>query len=673
MLTGRQLFTGETVSETLAAVLMREPDFSTLPLNLHPRIRLLLERCLEKEPKNRYHDIADVRVDIQKALADPSGVLVQPVTIIKPRRGLRLGLPWVAAAVVLAAIIAGLAVWKLKLPEPHQVIRSEYTVPEGQQLGSDLPTLAVSPDGKQFVYSTPKGLYVRSLDEFDAKLIIGTETNPVNPFFSPDGKWIGYFSRSDNKLKKLAISGGAPVTLCDASFVLGANWGADDRIVYGDYPKGIQGVSANGGTPELILKGYLILPQPLPDGKSVLFTSGPPPYKIIVQSLQSGERKELFAGDSARYLSTGHIVYGVENNLLAVPFDLKTLKVTGGPIPVVEGVWRATANRAPHYAVSDSGTLAYIPGKTGAAGQRTLVWVDRKGKDVPIAAAPNSYDAPRISPDGTRVALDVGTDNKSDIWILDLLRETMTRLTFNESSECPIWTPDGKRIAFGSGPLPKTEVYWKAADGTGADERLSSEEQIYQEPMSWSRDGKTLLITMLSLKTNSFRTNIDALPMEGSHNLKPLLQDNFNETYPKISPDGRWVAYVSDESGKGEIYVRPFPEVNKGKWQVSTSGGDIPLWSPDGRELFYLSYDSVMAVSVETRPTLSFGTPKTLFRLTYIAGNTYPGMPWDISPDGKRFLMIKEVGPTGKPAEAPRKINIVLNWIDELKQRVPGK
>jgi serine/threonine-protein kinase len=669
MLTGHAAFSGKDVTDILAAVIRAEPEWANLPASLHWRLREILERCLEKEAKDRYHDISDVKSDIQRVLTDPSGVMVQPITTVEPRARLRTILPWVV--VILGIIIAVVAVWKPKPTEPRQVMRSEYIVPEDQQLGSQAPTLAVSPDGKQFVYSTPKGLYVRSLDEFDAKLIIGTETNPVNPFFSPDGKWVGYYSLADNKLKKIAISGGAPVTLCDTSVVSGASWGTDDRIVYGNSLKDIDFVSANGGTPEVILKEAMSgNPQLLPDGKSVLFTSWTEPHTIVVQSLQSGERKELFAGHAARYISTGHIIYGVGNNLLAVPFDLNTLKVTGGPVTVVEGVWRAGYGYVPQYAVSDSGTLVYMPSRAAPV---QLVWLDRKGKQVPIGVAQKISGQPSISPDGTKLALTIYSGNKPDIWIVDLLREAMTRLTFNESSRFPLWTRDGKRIIFRSGYLNqfKSAVYWKAADGTGSDDELIPVQNMMELiPSSWSSDGKTLLLMKIAASAVSgaeLQCTIESLPLEGDRKLRPLLKEKYLRAfpYPEISPDGRWMAYQSSESGKLEIHVRPFPEVNKGKWQVSTSGGSLPLWSPNGKELFYRNGDTVTAVAVEAGMALKCGKPETLFQGKYSS--------WDIHPDGKRFLMMKEVGSKPGAAEGPRKINIVLNWTEELKRRVPAK
>ena len=457
------------------------------------------------------------------------------------------------------------------------------------------------------------------------------------------------------------------MTLCDVTWVFGAIWYADNTIVYSDVPKGIFRVSANGGTPELLVKGYIGSPQLLPDGKSLIFTDVSR-YVIVVQSLESGKRKDLCAGAGAHYLPTGHLVYGLphKNSLFAVPFDLRALEVKGGPVPIVEGVYIM-------FACSNSGTLVYVTGTTGAGAlpQHTLVWVDRNGKEEPLAAPPNTYEHPKISPDGKRVALTIRDTGGRDIWIWDLVRKTMTRLTFDKkNNDFSLWTPDGKRIVYYSTREGRGSVYWKAADGTGEDEKLGSAPDRGLMPWSWSHDGKTLVMEELSAGRIY---DIGMLSMEGDRSRKPLLQhEKYKEMRPQISPDGRWMAYMSNESGQDEVYVRPFPEVNKGRWQVSTGSGNSPLWSPNGRELFYLSSDSVMAVAVQTEPSFSLGTPKALFRLTYAGVSSTTGMPWDISPDGKRFLMMKEVESTGKPAaEAPRKINIVLNWFEELKQRVP--
>jgi serine/threonine protein kinase len=676
MITGRAAFSGRDVTDILAAVIRSEPEWAALPANLHWRVREVIERCLKKDLRDRYHDISDVRVDIQSVLAGSSGVLVQPATTAQPRKKIRLGLAWVAAIAILCVVVAGIAVWKLKPPEPRRVMRFDYGLPAEQQFNFSTNeafghTLAVSPDGNQFVYSTSKGLYVRSVDELHARLIVGTETNPQSPFFSPDGKWIGYWSRADGKLKKITINGGAAVALCDVAWLYGAIWYADNSIVYSDIARGIMRVSANGGTPETLIKGPTAAPQLLPGGRAVIFTdvTAAPAYKIVVQPLASGERKVLCAGAAAQYLPTGHLVFTLENNLYAVPFDLDTLEAKGGPVPIVESASLA--------AISDSGTLVYIPGTqvpTYTPFQRTLVWVDRNGKEQPVAAASNSYGNPKISPDGTKVALSIQSGTKTDIWIWDLVRETMTRLTLNETSDYPLWTPDGRRIAFLSDTTDKSAVFWKAADGTGEDEKLGSVPDQALFPWSWSRDGKTLVLHEINVrKPLDSRYDIGTLSMEGDRQWKPLLNAKYIEAQPKISPDGRWLAYVSDESRpQGEVYVRPFPEVNKGRWPISTSGGDVPLWSPDGRELFYRNGDSVLAVLVQTEPEFKAGKPEVLFQGKYVPREE-SARPWDISPDGKRFLMMKSTQSASAPLTLQPRITIVLNWFEELKQRVPAK
>jgi serine/threonine protein kinase len=673
ILTGRAAFSGKDVTDILAAVIRAEPEWSSLPANLHGRLREVLERCLRKELKDRYHDIADVRVDIQKVLSDPGGVLTQPVTAADTRRKLRLGLPWIAAMAVLGVIVGGLAVWNLRKPEPRQVIRFDYQLPEGQEFSKMLgPPLRISPDGKQIVYSTPQGLYLRSMDELTAKLVPGTEGNSANPFFSPDGQWIGYWSVSDGELKKISAHGGVPVVLCSVTELLGAVWQKDETIVFGQPPNEMMRISANGGTPESLAKlktGYfIVLPQILPDGKSVLYTSIEAGHvRIMVKPPNAGEVKDLLEGLGAQFLPTGHIVYALDGNILAARFNPDRLEVIGGPVPVVESV--------SDFAVSDSGTMAYIP-RTGPGipyNRRTLVWIDREGKEEHIAAEPGSYLNPRISPDGTRIALSVQVSDKVDIWIWDLARASLTKLTFDAGADVsPLWSLDGKRIAFfSSNPGGKTGVYWKAADGTGKDEFLGAGHY----PASWSDNGKAMVLA--EWDTEALNYDIGILTMEGYRRLSLLLKEKYHEAQPRISPDGRWLAYTSNESGQNQVYVRPFPEVEGGRWQVSTSGGDSPLWLPDGREIFFRNGDAVMAVSSKTGPTFSIGTPKILFQGTYVNADleydSWDNSTWDISPDGRRFLMMKETGLAASGVVRSRKINVILNWFEELKRRVPKK
>jgi serine/threonine protein kinase len=697
MLTGRQLFTGETASETLASVMKVEPEWENLPPNLHSRVRFLFERCLEKDPKNRYGSINDARVDVQSVLSDPSGVFAQPSVITKSRKKLRLGIPWVTTAIALTAIVALVIGLNLRPTEPRRVIRFDYELPEDQQFDDLIErAFTISPDGRQFVYSANGGLYLRLLDELDAKLIPGTGETPERPFFSPDGKWIGYISEIDGELKKISINGGAPVPLTACNSQGFISWGQDNAIVYA-YQTKIMRVSANGGIPEMLAEeeeGRCIAPQILPDGETVMYTLGPPPYKIVVQSIESGARKELFPGDTAKYLPTGHIVYAVDNNLFAIPFDLDKLEVKGGPIPVVQGVLRASG--APQYSIGNSGTLLYIPGTMPTRARRTLVWVDRNGKEDPITDSTNAYASPRISPDGTKVALIIGDTPNANLWVWDIVRETATRLTFDESVDLvPLWTPDGKKIVYFSIRQEEAGLYWKNADGTGEAELLVSSPDQWLMPWSWSVDGNTLVMTEFSsafalrgvgsamaraLSTEGpslswaagAKSNIGSLLLQDNQKRIVLLQDEFHEVDPKISPDGRWIAYMSNESDQREVYVRPFPDVNSGKWQVSTSGGKGPVWAPNGKELLYMSGDTMMAVDVETETTFKADVPRKLFQGNYYSYLDSSGM-WDIHPDGNKFLMIKptQTADSESTAKTPHKINIVLNWFEELKQRVP--
>ena len=665
MLASRAAFFGSDVSDILAAVIRAEPEWDSLPANLHWRLREVIDRCLKKDPKDRYHDISDVRADLLRIVTDPGG-LAQPITAVPSRAGMRTVLPWFAAVIGIA--LGGTAVWRLRPSEPRQVMRFDYDLPGEQQFSNPAaPLLAVSPDGRQFVYSTPKGLYSRPVDALTAKLVPGTEGTTQQPFFSPDGKWIGYFS--ENQLRKIPVSGGDSIVLCAlADSPQGATWYADDTIVFGTN-KGLMRISANGGTPEFFVRTHsqaLAAPQILPNGQSVLY-SNVSLSKIVVKSLEPGEYKELFAGRAARYLPTGHIVYTAGNDLWAVPFNAESMELSGGHVPLIEAVWGSL------YAVSDSGTMVYVPGKMDTAPQgRTLVWVDRNGKEEPISAQLNRYQYPKISPDGAKVALAIAAADNSDIWILDIARNTLTRLTFEGANSAPVWTPDGKKIAFYSfGRQDKNlnAVYWKAADGSGIDEELGSRDIAFI-PCCWSSDGKALL----GAETIDYRNfDIGMLSID-IHLRKPLLRQEYLEIQPQLSPDGRWIAYASNESHKNEIYVRPFPDVNMGRWQISTEGGDSPLWSPDGLELFYLNGDAVMAASVKTGSSFSIvGAPRVLFQGTYVSSGSRDGIPWDISPDGKRFLMMKPSGASTSASGGPRKVNVVVNWLEELKKRVPVK
>jgi eukaryotic-like serine/threonine-protein kinase len=666
MLTGQAAFQGEDVTEILAAVVKGGANLDLLPANIHPRVREVIIRCLQKDLNRRYQDIRDTRYEIEQALADPGGLSPHPITTVGPQRKLSTILPWAAAALVFGLIIAGTAVWFLK-PSPssesRQIIRVSYDLPNDAAGGS-----AISHNGRQFVYATPRGIYLHSLDELEPRLVPGTDGNSKQPFFSPDSKWIGYLSTADNRLKKIAITGGGSVDLCEINQVLsGPIWNADNTIVYSEPAgRGIVRVSSNGGTPEVLVqrKGLYTYPHLLPDGKSVLFTDGTSRI-ICVQSLGSEKKRELFKGIGAQYLATGHIVYASGNgpyDLMAVPFDLDTLKPTGGPVPILSGISGAV--------ISDSGTLLYLPASTQDAPdiRRTPVWVDQNGKEELISGAPAKVTQPfRLSPDGKRVAFGIG-GLRGDVWIWDLAREAVTRLTF-DGGEWPLWTLDGRRIVYFVRRPPNCDVNVKAADGTGDIEKLGTFQSV-PGPDAWSRDGKNLILEEFPI------ADISIMSMEGDHQRRSLISENSMATQPRISPDGRWIAYVSGAWPRPEIFVRPFPNVNAGKWQVSTGGGLGPLWAPDGRTIFYRNGDAVCKVEIETDPTFEAKKPKVLFRADfYYSRLGQAAQPlWDMSSDGKRFMMIKEVRPTERAApEAPRRLNLVVNWFEELKQRVPVK
>jgi serine/threonine protein kinase len=674
MLTGKAAFQGEDITEILAAVVKSGVNLDLLPVNIHPRVREVLTRCLQKDQKKRYADISEAQYEIEQVLADPNGVFAQPPMAAKPRRKVRVGLPWFVAAAILCVIIGGVAVWKLKPTPKARVVRLEYELPQGQQfknLNGGAQAFALSPDGNLLIYTTPDGLYMRYLDNWTTRPLPGTE-EADSPFFSPDGQWIGYISQT--KLKKIAVAGGAPVTLCEAGVSGGFSWTSDNRIIQA-FGESIRWVSADGGDLEPLFeeKGRLLgAPQMLPDGKSVLFTtSATAPHKIMVHSLESGKSKELFEGGFARYIKTGHIVYGVGNNLYARPFNPDTLEVTGGPVSIVEGVM--SASFVWHYAVSDTGTLVYMPGTaTAIPDRRTLVWLDREGKEEPVAAAPDDYRTLKISPDGTLVALSIEAGGNLDITIWDIARENMRKLIFDKSDDSyPLWAPDGKSIIFASTRNGRS-LCSKASDGTGDVKAILANKRLVM-PFSWSRDGKTPALTEWS----GTSLDISIMSMELDHAQRPLFQERYNELYPRVSPDGRWMAYVTNEFGQEEVYVCPFPEVTKGSYKVSSNGGTSPLWSRDGRELFYWTPDALMVVPVKTASEFIYETPKVQFQRMPVSTASFGVslIHWDISLDGKRFLMFKPASlPDATPTSATpqKKINIILNWFEELKERVPG-
>ena len=676
-LTAQRLFTGETVSHVLAKVLERELDFGTLPTATPAPIKRLLRRCLERKPKRRLSDAGEALIHLEEATTTPAEE-PSPATAVTPVAQpavWRQALPLVGAVIV-GSLITGLAVWTLTRPAPPPVARFVIPLAAGQAFSNTgRQVLAISPDGSQVVYQANGSLWLRPVDQLQAVQVPGTEGGARGSFFAADGQSIGFYAAG--QLKKVAVSGGAAVTLADGvTNPFGASWGADDMILYGQ-PQGFMRVLGAGGTPELLIpveEGEIMYgPQMLPDGEWVLFTVRAPGVgswdesQIVVQSVTTGDRTVLIdGGRDGRYLPTGHLVYGVNNTVFAVPFDVAARQVAGGPVPLVEGVRSAGGQGALNFSVSASGSAVYVPEVGSQA--RSLVWVDRQGQEEPIGAEPQGYVALRLSPDGGRAAV-VTRDaaGNEDVLIYDLARDIPTRFTFFAGQDnFPVWSPDGERLAFASSREGQMNVFWKAADGTGEAERLTTGATV-QVSSSWSPDGASQVLYEAHPETGG---DIAVLSMDGDGTTEPLLQTEFVEYYPEVSRDGRWLAYVSNESGQNEVYVRPFPNVQAGKWQVSQDGGNWPVWAPDSRELFYRRQPdlAMMAAPIDTESTFRPGNPLVLFDALNLATQG-GGRAFDIAPDGQRFLMIKTGSATS--GDARPQISVVLNWFEELTERVP--
>ena len=574
-LTGRKVFEAEDVSLTLAEVMKSEPQWDALPIEVPASLRVFLKRCLEKDPKRRVRDIGDVRLAMEGAF---EGHGASEETTSHPS-GWRPSVGLAAAAALMLSVVTGLAVWSLSTedPSPSRVTRSSLPLPSGVALTGGWGFVALSSDGSRLVFSANERLYFRALDDSRATPIRGTEGGARVPFFSPDGEWVGF--RTGSQLKKVAIGGGVPIRVCDVDPVQGASWDADDSIVFAQRGIGILRVSAFGGTPEVLVPledtsevGWG--PQILPGDKAVLFTMGDgsnwDAAQIVVHSFETGVRKVLIQGGRARYVSSGHLVYVLEGTLLAVPFDVEKLAVMGGPVPVVEGVTTNLVGTA-NFSVSDTGSLVYVTGQT--AQTKVLVRVDRQGNEEVLKAEPRPYNHARISPDGNSVAL--GGWDLAGVQRWDFARQTMTRLTFAAAQDgYPVWTPDGRRLVFASQRDGAMNLYSKAVDGTGAVERLT-EAPSRQIPNAFTPDGNRLLY----YDEESSGGGLAVLSLDGAS--EPVLATEHDELNAEISPNGKFLACESDESGQYEIHVRPYPNVDAGHWQISEDGGTRPLWAPD--------------------------------------------------------------------------------------------
>jgi serine/threonine protein kinase/Tol biopolymer transport system component len=689
MATGKRAFDGETQASVIGAIMSSvPPPISSLQPMTPPALDRVVKKCLAKEPDDRWHASKDLCDELKWIAGGSSQAVTAPIARLNEvgTLGRRERIIAVGAA-LLFALVTGLAVWYLKPSAvfPSQpVSRTVIDLPPGQQLvGLDNgPALALSPDGTRLAYVARQGgaqqLYLRAFDILEARPIPGTE-GAVSPFFSPDGQWVGFFA--SGKLMKVSVNGGTALTMSTAVEPRGASWGSQGMIAFGlTINTALRQVPDGGGALQPLThleRGEVShrWPDFLPDGKAVLFAGGDnglnfSSAQIAVQSLKTSERRNLSQGGThPRYAQSGHLIYAQGGSLMAVPFDAQRLTIKGTPVPVVDGVLQSPVNGAAQYSISNTGTLAYVAGGVQSA-QRQLVWVSRTGTEQPIAAPVRAYLNPRLSPDGQSVAVTIEEQQEDQIWLYDLARETLTRLTFGGNLNNPaVWTPDGKRISFASNKDGLQNIFWQPADGSGGAERMTTGEYT-QIPMSWSKDGLLLAFFEVNPTTGYdlwvLRKGEPSSRSARFGTSQMFLRTPFNESVPRFSPDGRWLAYISDESGRYEIYVQPYPGPG-GKWQISTEGGTEPAWNPNGRELFYRSGDKIMAVDIATQLGFNAGKPRMLFKGTYQpASLTAPN--YDVSPDGQRFLMLK---PSEQEQASPTQINVVLNWFEELKRRVP--
>ena len=687
MLTGQAPFTGKTVSDTLAFVLTKDPDWTTLAATTPTALRRLLRRCLEKDQRKRLPHIGSARLEIDDVSSEASDIAAVTTSLAPDRRGISWGVA--ATAVIVAGLLSfSVATWlRSAIPQPR-VQRFAIPLPESEPLaagmGIGLQGLAVAPDGSRLIYLTDdpdsgRLLVVREMGQSEVRRLPGTD-GAISVFFSPDGQWVGFFTGLRDRgltaqsggaavvqplwtLKKVPVQGGLAVTLADRVMALGAAWRDDDTIVFGN-PTLMQ-IPATGGTPELLIAPDENLsatpwqtgPIFVPGSDAILLSLiGVGQSLAAIHTPQSNETRILTPGVALGYLPSGLLLYGDPSSaqlggsvtVMAAPFDLDRLELAGPGLPILESVRQAAG--------SANGLLAYVPGDPSSVARVRPVWVDRDGSEEEVPAEPHPYDYPRLSPDGTRLATN-RTDADADVWIYDFTRRTSTRVTFGAAPEiAPLWSPDGARIAYYRG----ADVVWKAANGAGDEEILISHDNL-AVPYAWSPDGSTILVNEVGLGVEGF--GIAALDLT-ERTIESLLSSPFNILRPAIAPDGRWLAYQSDESGRFEVYVRPYPDVEAGLWQISTTGGASAAWSPDGRELFYRSGDAMMRVDIDASESFVPGTPEVLFEGRYYVGQ---GRSYDVAPDG-RFLMLKE---TDDGAAGVTQIQVVLNWHQELLERVP--
>jgi serine/threonine-protein kinase len=686
MLSGQRAFDGEDMTDVLGAVVRLEPRWEALPAAVPARVRQVLRACLQKPLKQRIAHIQDVRLALEGAFETAGPAAADgPVAPVAVPPLWRRALPFVATAAVVGVVAVG-ATWAMRPSDARPVIRSAHPLPDGRNFRSTgRAVVAVSPDGQFLVYNATGGLYLRPMDAVEDRVIPGTEPSVFEAVVSPDGQSVAYFratSGSGAELVRVSVAGGAVVRLTTAREMFGLSWEPDGTLLYGQ-PDGIWQVSENGGEPQHLITTeageQASGPQRLPGGDWVLFTLARgdgairwDEAEIVAQSPSSGERRVLRTGGAgARYLSTGHLVYAFEATLFAVPFDVDRLAVTGGPVPVVQGVRRSTDTGAANFSVTPDGMLVYVPGTTQATGLAALGVFDRQGQVEPLAMPDGAYDYPRVSPDGRWVAYTATYSDGEDIAVYEIgSNAAPRRLTFGGRSRFPVWSADSARVVFQSTHDDAPGLFWQAVDGTGAAERLTTAEAGDEHlPDSASPDGMHLTYTVRQEAAEAVwlltLASKDAAPL--------IVAPSARVAQSVFSPDGRWLAYQSTETGEDEIFVQPFPP-SGAKYQLpNTRDNHHPLWSPDGRELFYVPGPGQYAsVGITTEPRFAFGNPVSMNVnqvLTMGAPNNRRQI--DIMPDGSGFLGRLRGSGDNEGVDAFRNVQIVQHWFEELTRLVP--
>ena len=689
MATGKKAFEGKSSASLMAKILeIDPPPMSSLQPMTPPTLERVVKRCLAKEPEERCQSAKDLTDELKWIAEGGSQAGMSATAGSAPIR--RLAIPgrlaWVAAAVLLVSTVA-LSLWVVSLRRPPaepQAIRFAVGPPEGRSFTANPQFLTLSPDGSKLAYiavdsSGNSQLWIRPLDSEAAQPLAGTD-EPVQPFWSADSRFLAF--SDEQRLKKITVSGGPAQTLVGAVGA-GGTWSGEGVVLFGSVGAtgtvgiAIQRVPAAGGaaTPVTTLDASRkefghYWPHFLPDGNHFLYfarSTNPDDNAIYAASLDSPERKLLLnAKSNVAYVPPGYLLFNREGTLMAQPFDAERIELTGEAVPIAEDVQFNQIQGRTAFAASQNGVLVYRAGGVVAA-QNRLVWVSRNGTEQPLAAIERSYNRPRISPDGRWVAVET-LEQGRQIWLYDLARDTFTRLTFEGSeNRDATWTPDGKRVALDSNRAGPRNIFWQLADGSGGAERLTTSEYT-QFPNAVSADGQLLVFSEIHPATSY---DIWVLPLSGpspsSRKAQPFLRTRAEESGPRFSPDGHWLAYTSDETGRREVYVQPYPGPG-GKWLISTEGGREAVWNRNGRELFYRNGDKMMAVDITTRPAFSAGKPRLLFEGRYVpAAPTAP--QYDVTSDGQRFLMLK---PIEQETSAPQ-ISVVVNWIADLERRMRAR